>query len=625
MTDAPESLSLAADFPAATREDWLKIVSAALKGAPFDKKLVTQTYDGLRIEPLYDRAANARPIAARAPSAPWQIMARVDHRERGHANTQACHDLENGATGLMVVFSGAIGAYGYGLDATDAALADALDGIHLDAGIAIECDIGFATDGERRIAELVERAGIAASAVDIRFGLDPLGTAAVAGRLPAPWADTARTFAARVAALSRRGFRGPFAVADARPVHAAGGSPAQELAVALATAVAYLRALETSGIDLDLARDMIFFRLAADADQYLTVAKFRALRRLWARIEEACGLAAKPAFISAETAWRMMTKREPAVNMLRTTMATFAAGIGGADAVTVLPFTAALGLPDPFARRIARNTQLILLEEANLAKVTDPAAGSGAMEALTAELGGAAWTLFREIEAKGGAAAALEAGTIQRRIAAVRAQRAAATARRKDVLTGTSEFADLAEAPVAVLDVPQALTTTDAGEGPSFEPLPHQRSAEPFEELRDRSDHVLATTGMRPAIFLANLGPLAVFTPRAAFARNFFEAGGIEAPGNDGFADDDAMVAAFVASGATLACLCSSDEIYATRAANAARRLTASGAQHLYLAGRLAERETALREAGVGTFIHVGCDVVATLRDAHAKLGLRAG
>ena len=131
----------------------------------------------------------------------------------------------------------------------------------------------------------------------------------------------------------------------------------------IGSAVAYLRALEAGGTPLDAARGMIYFRLAADADQFLTIAKFRALRKLWARVEQACGLEPKPAYVSAETAWRMMTQRDPYVNILRTTIAVFSAGIGGADAIGALPHTAALGLPDRFARRVARNAQLLLLEE----------------------------------------------------------------------------------------------------------------------------------------------------------------------------------------------------------------------------------------------------------------------
>src|SRR5262249_24037062 len=179
--------------------------------------------------------------------------------------------------------------------------------------------------------------------------------------------------------------------------------------------------------------------------QFLTVAKLRAVRKLWARIEEACGLVPKPPHVAAETAWRMMTRRDPYVNMLRTTIAVAAAGLGGADSIAALPHTAPLGLPDAFARRIGRNTQLILLEESNLAKVADPAAGSGAVEDITARLCAAAWSLFQEIEALGGAWAALERGFIQSQVAAVREKRLQAGCRRPGALTGASGFSNLAE------------------------------------------------------------------------------------------------------------------------------------------------------------------------------------
>jgi methylmalonyl-CoA mutase len=422
--------------------------------------------------------------------------------------------------------------------------------------------------------------------------------------------------------LVGQGYRGPFVAADARVIHNAGGSEAQELGFALASALAYLRSLEGRGFALDDARGMIYFRLAADADQLLTTAKFRALRKLWARVEEACGLEPRRAFIAAETAWRMMTRRDPFVNMLRATMAVVAAGLGGADAVAVVPHTAAIGLPDEFARRIARNTQLILLEESNLARVADPAAGSGALESLTRELSGAAWSRFQEIERAGGAAAALERGLIQEQVAAVRAEREKAIARRKDALTGTSEFPDLAEIPAAVLaPFPPASPSTQAeGETKRFAALPCRRLAEPYEALRDASDRYLAKTGTRPKIFLANLGRLADFTARATYARNFFEAGGIVAVTNDGFASRAELIAAFKSCGARLACLCSSDEIYAVDAAGAASALATAGAMHLYLAGRPVELETSLKSAGVGTFVHVGCDALATLTAAHGIL-----
>jgi methylmalonyl-CoA mutase len=332
-------------------------------------------------------------------------------------------------------------------------------------------------------------------------------------------------------------------------------------------------------------------------------------------VEEACGLEPVPPFVTAETAWRMMTKRDPYVNMLRATIAVVAAGLGGADAITVLPFTLALGLPDRFARRIARNTQMILLEESNLARVADPSAGSGGIEQLTGQLCSAGWSEFQDIERAGGAWAALEQGLIQKKVAAVRDQRLAAVARRKDALTGTSDFPDLAEPPVSVLEV-AAVAQASVAVACRIEPLPRIRLAEPFEQLRDASDRMLTRTGARPKVFLANLGKPSDFTARASFAKNFFEAGGIEAIGNDGFASGDEMITALKASGARLACLCSSDDVYAREAAAAAQALHGAGAS-VWLAGRPAALEPALTQAGVSGFVFAGCDALAALRAAH--------
>lgn len=632
--------AFAAEFPAATREQWLALVDKALKGAPFEKKLVGRTYDGLRIEPLYARRSDVGPLAGRAPAQPWQIMVRVDHPDPAQANRLALEELENGATGLALVCGGSIGGHGFGLDASADNLARALDGVYLD-GIGIEFDLTReAKDAPAHVAALVKRLGLAPARCDLRAAFDPLGLMAAGASAAMPWTTIAPLFAALVGDLAAQGFRGPFACADGRAVHNAGGSEAQELAFVLGNALAYLRALETSGIALEQARRMIFFRLAADADQFLTMAKFRAVRRLWARVEEASGLRPQPVFVSAETAWRMMTRRDPYVNMLRTTIAAFAAGLGGANAVTALPFTQAIGLPDAFARRVARNTQLILLEESNLAKVSDPAAGSGGIEALTDELCRAAWTLFQEIEAAGGAATAIGKGLIQAKVAQTRAARAQAVATRRDPLTGTSEFPQIGEAEVSVLMrapgvVPaeeQSLESRDrlpqdeAARAPGMTSLPAIRLAEPYEALRDAADRALEKTGARPKVFLANLGKPADYTARATFAKNLFEAGGVEAvefssplPVEQGNA---AFASAFKQSGAGLACLCSSDEVYAAQGAQAAKALADAGAVHIYLAGRPGEAAESLQKAGIKTFIYAGCDVLSTLRAVHDKLKL---
>lgn len=240
---------------------------------------------------------------------------------------------------------------------------------------------------------------------------------------------------------------------------------------------------------------------------------------------------------------------------------------------------------------------------------------------MTAEIAKTAWTLFQEIEAAGGAATAIEQGFLQKKVAATRAERLKAIARRKDALTGVSDYPDLGELPVKVLNVPR-VNVPPMPASMTFEALPPMRLAEPFEALRDTSDRILVKTGARPKVFLANLGKLSDFTARATFAKNFYEAGGIEAVTNDGFKAQTEMIAAYKASGVRLACLCSTDKIYADEAAAAAEALTAAGAI-VHLAGRPGEKEKTWRQAGVKDFIYVGCDALSTLQAVHGILGLK--
>jgi methylmalonyl-CoA mutase len=621
MTSATDDLRFAADFPKASYDDWRKLVDGVLKGAPFEK-LVGKTLDGLKIDPIYPRAKGATPIAGRAPAQPWQVMQRIDHPDAAKANALALHELENGATGLEIEFAGGAGARGFGVaDASPATLKRLFDGVVFDAGISIALNPVLGRDNAgTNLADLIESQRVDPAKVDLRINYQALSTIAVRGSAAAAWPEMEKPFAKVVSDLIGRGFKGPLVLACGRPVHDAGGSEGQELAFALALALAYLRTLEAGGIALDTACAAISFRLCADADQFLTVAKFRALRLLWARVETACGLTPRPVFMAAETAWRMLTQRDPYVNMLRATMATFSAGLAGANAVTVLPHTLALGLPDAFARRVARNTQLILLEESNLARVSDPAAGSGGIESLTQELCETAWSLFQEIETCGGVFAALQQGLIQGKVAATRRAREADIAKRKDVLTGASEFPNLHEARVAVEDVKPAAAIPAGRAGVKFDPLEAMRLAEPFERLRDRSDQILKTRGKRPRVFLANLGTPADFTARASFAKSFFETGGIEAIASEGFSDPAALAAACKSSGAELACLCSSDKVYAQHAVAATQALQNAGTKHIYFAGRPGEQEAGLREAGVTDFIFAGGDALAALQKAYEAM-----
>lgn len=626
MNSAPASdLPFMDAFPTPAIEQWRAAVDKVLKGSEFEKRLVGRTADGIRIEPLYPAASPAlRPM--RAEPGRWRICARADHPEPEQAQALALADLEGGADMLVLSFAGARSARGHGLVAKDVTtLDDVLDDVMLDL-IALRIDpapqgIGHAL----LVAGLVEDRRLEPATTAIDFGLDPIGVLASRGGLDASWPETGRRLAETIAALRARGFSGPFVTADSRPWHEAGATEAQELGSALATAIAYMRALEAAGMALAEARDAISFVLVADTDQFLTIAKFRAARLLWDRVQSACGLTPKPMVLHAETAWRSLTKRDPWVNLLRATVATFSAGVGGADTVTVLPFTAALGLPDAFARRVARNTQLVLLEEASLWRVADPAAGAGGFEALTQALCEQAWRRLQDQERDAtdglpGIVAALSRGHLQAGLRREREARARAVATRREPITGTSEYPNLAEAAVTVLAVAAVAPAEASTSGIEIEPLPSVRLAEPFEALRERAD----AAPERPRVFLATLGEVADFSARAGFARNLFEAGGIAAPGHDGFAsgsgtDIAALVAAYGASGAHLACLCGSDAAYEAESIAAATALKHAGAT-IWLAGRPGDNEPALRDAGVEAFVFAGCDVVAALEQAQAAV-----
>jgi methylmalonyl-CoA mutase len=596
-------------FASVDESAWRKRVEIALKGGAYER-LLTRSEDGFDIAPLYPRAQGPR---AGRGERPWRILARVDHPEADVASAQAVEDLEGGADGLEIIFAGGLCAYGYGLRASDPSAIDLLFRDILLEGARLELDPGPAGEGAaRNVAAYAARQGLAAKA-DIAFGLDPIGLLAAYGR-GGDWCETSRAFTAFARDLLVQGFRGPFLAADGRIVHAAGGSASQELAYLVSAALLYLRALEANGLHLAAADQAIGFRATADADEFVSLVKFRALRLLWSRVREACALAAAPMRVHASSGWRNTTTRDPYVNVLRGAMAAFAAGLGGADSVTVLPFTQAIGLPDSFARRVARNSQLILLEESNLGLVEDPAAGSGAFEALTHALCEKSWAAFQKIETEGGLLASLERGELQADVAEVASGRARDVARRKAAITGVSDFPNLDEIKVETLNAPK----------PSFScegvirivPLTVSRLAEPFEALREASDAILAATGARPKIFLANLGPIAAYTARTTFAKSFFEAGGLDVVSIDGFLDIDALRANLKGAGARLACLCSSEEIYAAEAEAVARALASLGVR-VWLAGRPGAREQAWREAGIEQFIFVGCDALAALRDAH--------
>jgi methylmalonyl-CoA mutase len=602
-------------FPAYTQADWRRAAEAALNGAALET-LVSETADGVRIDPVYPPGEGPRAIR---PDGRWRVIARLDHPNADEANAQALDDLANGADGLQVVFSGALGAYGFGLRRFDSAsLHKAFDRVLFDAGANFELDLGpDGPDQALHFGALIERSGARAEDCLVAFGLDPF-TAAARGPFAADWSAQVTPYLEAALALRSKGFRGPLLVADARAVHAAGGSPAQELAFALAAAVSLLRLLEGTGAPLGEARALVAFRLAADADELATLSKFRALRIAWSHIEEACGLEPRAAHVQAESAWRMMTARDPYVNVMRGAAAAFSAGLAGADSVSVLPHTLAAGLPDSLARRLARNAQLILLRESNLGFVTDPAAGAGAFEALTKALCDQAWGLFQEIEVEGGLPAALANGAFQRQVAVSAAALARNAARLKTPITGVSAHADLAERPVELaVGAPEreAFAFSEGGLAPI-------RIAEPFERLRDLSDRFLQNTGSRPKVYLAALGPEVRHRRRVQFMREWLEVGGFEAVYEGETTTAEQAVEHIRLSGALLVCLCGTDDAYAAQAEAFARAFRASDVKGVALAGRPGEFEHAWRAAGVDDFIFIGADAVATLRGLYRRIGV---
>ncbi|HRN88490.1 methylmalonyl-CoA mutase family protein [Hyphomicrobium sp.] len=624
---------LASEFEHATREQWLTLVDKAIKGADFEKRLVTRTADGIRVEPLYTRhgasATLQNAIPGQAPftrgarpnvdGLGWEIRQRIAATEPQRANTEIMTELDGGTNGILLEIE-APGQPGCRI-ASAADMAAALDGMRLDlAPVELNAGLGSA-DAARHFLAALPKLGIPSAETRVFLGLDPIGAMARFGQLPLPIEQAlAETVAlareARTATPLARTMR-----VDAALYHEAGATDAFELALLGATLIAYLRTFEAAGVAPADALAQISFVVAADTNQFQTLAKLRAARRIIWRIADAAGAgdAAANLHISARASMRVLAKRDPWTNMLRSTLCCAGAALGGANAITVLPFTAALGAPDDFARRAARNIQIVLQEESWLGRVVDPMGGSWYIENLTDEVAKVAWGFLQDIEAMGGVIAALDQGFVQDKTTADAGLRAKAIATGREDLTGVSAFPLLGDDGVKVAPHPPVppLTGTQA-----VRPLTPHRLAEPFEALRDAADAFIAKTGNEPVVFLASLGAVIDHTARSTWIKNYLAAGGIKALTSDGYATPEDAAEAFKASGASLACICSSDAINEIHAAATATQLKQKGAGAVLMAGRPGEREAALREAGVDQFLFAGADAVATLKGLQERLGI---
>ncbi|MFC9997414.1 methylmalonyl-CoA mutase family protein [Nocardia sp. NPDC127526] len=577
-----------------------------------EKLLAVSTYDGLTVNPLYTRRDELpeQPLPGQFPFVRggdatrdvhrgWFVNQRFGGPDAEAVNATIMGALENGvsAIGLGV---GERGVPVAGIPAALSGLLFELAPLTLDAGPDV-------TEAAAQVFSVLDGYTVEnRKDIRVQLGATPLtslfaGTAAIDldGAIALAQQAVARPETVRAITVCGVAF------------HNAGASDAQELGAAVAAGLEYLRALTDAGADIVDALEQLEFRFAATDDQFETMAKFRAARRLWARVAQVCGA---PDYGNAPqhamTSPAMMTQRDPWVNMLRTTLAAFGAGVGGADIVTVLPFDNALpagelGVSQAFSERMARNTQLLLLEESHLGHVQDPGAGSWYVESLTDALAAKAWEFMQELESAGGYLAALESGLLAERIAETKAERDADVAHRKTAVTGVNEFPNLAEEP---LSEAARLASPESSYGAAF------------EALRNRSDAYLVANGARPKALLVPLGPVSEHNVRVTFTANLLASGGIESI-NPGALVGAGIGAAATESEATLAVLCGSDARYGSDAGAAVAALREAGVTTVLLAGpekAVADLSGAQRPDG---FLTARMDAVTALSGLLEKLG----
>lgn len=580
-------------------------------GSEPERLLDSETYDGFPIRPLYTSldALPEPPLPGQWPfvrggdalrdvKSGWKVAEAFPVGASRHAaegNDAVLSALADGVSALVLrVGEGGVAA---------AELDRLLEGVFLElVPVILDAGTDYVAATDSILALVTDLDDDRRAHLSIDLGADPL-TAPLAARQDAGLDDVV-AIAAKAAGYDG-GVRA--VTVDGSTFHDLGASASWELAGAVAAGVGYLRVLVESGLSVRDSLQQISFRFSADDDQFMTIAKFRAARQLWARVAEVVGEPdAGAATINAVTSAPMMTQRDPWVNMLRTTLAVFSAGVGGADSIRVLPFDAAIdgGLPGTarsFALRMARNTQLVLLEESHIGRVLDPGGGSWLVEDLTKQLAETAWAHFQDIEARGGFVEAR--GHVADEIARVGERRDDDVAYRRTAITGVNEYPNLAEAPLPA-----------SGSAPGV-----ARYAAAFEALRDRSDAHLAATGARPTAVLLPLGPLAEHNVRTTFAANLLASGGVHTVNPGTVAADDVARAVADAGSPTAAVVCGTDARYGTDAAAVVEAARAAGVSHVYLAGP--EKAVADAATKPDDYLTAKIDAVAALSTLLTRLG----
>lgn len=604
-TDAHLSLAVGQEHDVS---EWEQAAAAVLRKAGRLKdddpdeavwaKLTRTTLDGIGISPLGtpDLVADVPdPLRPPARGNGWDVRALLADPDAKASNAAALTDLENGVTSLWVQVGSP------GIDVAD--LPTVLQGVLLDAAPVVLDAPSDPIGAAKAFADLAQGQTLAAGT---NLGVDPVG-AQLRGFGTLPEASSSTTEVVGEAAQIARELGCRALAVDGAAVHDLGASDVQELGYVLALGADYLRALETAGVSVDGAAGLIEFRLAASDEQFVTIAKLRSVRRMWARMLELSGASVDHRTMSlhAVTSRPMMTKYDPWVNMLRTCVAAFAAGVGGADTVTVLPFDARLGLADALARRVARNTSTLLVEESHVAKVADPAGGAFAVEKLTDDLAVAGWEELGRIESAGGLIDALQDGSLRSRIDEVVAERDRQIATRKRPLTGLTEFPNLHE----TLPARQQPPISEGAPGPA-RVRPY---GEPFEAFRDEPAEA--------KVFFATMGTIAAHTARASFATNLFAAGGIDVVNTGRHDDADAVLKDFAGpdGGQSVVCLVGNDKAYAEWGADLVKGLRGAGAQWVVLAG-LREKLGHVEGVEIDDTCAMGVDALDFLHRTREKL-----
>jgi methylmalonyl-CoA mutase len=673
---------LLSEFPAPTMEQWREEVIRLLKGAPFEKKMLAATYEGITLQPIYTAEdvrglpfqdslpgewpylRGTEPLGKRI--AGWLVAQELPFPDAKAFNEALRADLERGQNAINLVLDEA-GRNGLDADQTEhvgkggvsistyADMVQALEGVDANVPVQLAASAGAVPAAALLVAALKAKKADLAK-VQIGFGFDPLGALASKGKLPMTVDQAYDQLADLTKWAVANAPKSLTLVACGRPYHESGANAVQDLAFTMASAVATLRALEARGVSINDAASRMLIRLSVGGNFFMEIAKLRAMRVLWAQVVRACGGSDEAAKIHlhARSGLFNKTQFDPHVNILRGTTEAFAAVVGGADSIHVAPWDATLSsVPSDLGRRIARNTQIMLREEARLDQVVDLAGGSWAVETLTHQLCVAAWKLFQEVEAMGGLKAALEAGFPQAKIAEVAAARRKALVQRTDVVVGTNQYPNALEAMPEVKSVdhatlkkvlgPKAAAARKGavkgtgfaalveaapnatlsemmtrGESIKVEALKMHRLVEPFETLRKA---VLAAK-KRPQVFLANLGPVGAYMPRLDFTRGFFQVSGFEVADQAWFKTPEEAAKTALESGASVVVAVGLDDTYVEAVPVLAKALKAGGVKTVLVAGMLKDHADAFKAAGVDDFIHVRSDVHAVLSGLAKNLGV---